>query len=275
MTPERKGMLSVLAAALLWSTGGIGIKAVDAGPIVVACLRSAIAFVALVPIFRPRIRRVTPAFVVALVSYAACLTTFVIATKWTTAANAIFIQYGGGVVLVMLLSPVVLKEHLRQSDVVTIAIALCGMALFFRGQFDSSGMAGNLVALLSAGFFAAIVLALRLERDNAAEAAVTYGNLLAALALLPFAWRDISVSRASAGILVFLGVFQIAFAYAFFVNGLKRVRATTASLIGMAEPVLNPIWVFLALGERPGPYALLGGAVVVAAIGYRAIGGRE
>ena len=101
---ERRGALLVLGAALLWSTGGVGIKAVAEGPLKVAFYRSAFAALALLLFFRPKLPRFTPGFLVALASYAACLTSFVVATKWTTAANAIFLQYSG-VVWVLLLSP--------------------------------------------------------------------------------------------------------------------------------------------------------------------------
>ena len=270
MKPEREGYLLILGAALLWSTGGLGIKAIVEGPLVVAFYRSLIAFVVLVAFFRPRIEKVTPAFVIALVCYSATLITFVTATKWTTAANAIFIQYGG-IVWILLLSPVVLKEHLHKRDVIAIAVALGGMTLFFAGRLEPRGMAGNLVALLSSFFFAIIVLALRLERDNGAGAAVTYGNILTAAVLFPFVRHDLAIAPRSAVILAFLGVFQIALAYVFFVKGLKYVPAARASLLGMVEPVMNPVWVFLMLGERPGPEAILGGLIVLGAVGWRTL----
>lgn len=270
MTPARRGALLVLAAALLWSTGGIGVKAISEPPLKVAFFRSFFAAVALLLLLRPKPPRWTPAFLVALLSYAACLTTFVVATKWTTAANAIFLQYSG-VVWVMLLSPVVLKEPFRRRDAAAIVVALGGMALFFVGKFRSGG-AGDAMAILSGAFFAGLVLALRMERDAGAEAAVTYGNVLACAALFPFVAGDLSLSAKSAGILVFLGLFQIAGAYVLFVRGLKYVTATQASLFGMLEPIANPIWVFLVLGERPGVYAIAGGAIVLAAIAWRTLG---
>src|SRR5512141_854842 len=92
---ERRGILLVLGAALLWSTGGIGIKSVPEGPLVVAFWRSAVAAVLLLPVFRPFKIRITLPFLVAVACYGGCLTTFVVATKWTTAANAIFLQYAG------------------------------------------------------------------------------------------------------------------------------------------------------------------------------------
>lgn len=270
MTSERRGILLVAAAALLWSTGGIGIKFLSEAPLKIAFYRSATAAVALLLLFRPRLWRWTPAFLVGIASYAACLTTFVLATKWTSAANAIFLQYCG-VVWVLLLSPLVLREPFRRRDAVAVAIAFAGMLLFFVGRFESRSFAGELAALASSVFFATLVLALRRERGGGAEAVVTYGNVLAALALFPFVRGDLAVSALSGLVLTLLGVVQIACAYALFVHGLKYVTATQASLVGMLEPVANPIWVFLFLGERPGAYSLLGGAIVLGAIVWRTL----
>jgi drug/metabolite transporter (DMT)-like permease len=100
---------------------------------------------------------------------------------------------------------------------------------------------------------------------------VTYGNVFAALALFPWVRGDLSVSAVSAAVLTFLGVVQIAGAYALFVHGLRYVTATQAALVGMLEPIANPIWVFLFLGERPGVFSLLGGAVVLGAIAWRTL----
>ena len=132
------------------------------------------------------------------------------------------------------------------------------MALFFVGKFEARGMAGNAMALVSSVFFAMLILALRREHD-ASRAAVTWGNVAIALVLLPFVANDLALSLRSFLVLLFLGVFQIGLAYAFFVKGLRYVTATQASLTGMLEPVANPIWVLLFLGERPSAYAIAGG----------------
>ena len=274
MQERRKGILLIVFAALLWSTGGIGIKGVDDPPLKVTFYRSAFAAIALLAVYGPRVLarrqwKSTPAFLLAILSYGACLTTFVVATKWTTAANAIFLQYAG-VVWVLLLSPIVIKEPMRRRDAIAIAVALGGMALFFVGKFDTQGMAGNAMALLSSIFFAALILALRRE-NQAARAAITWGNILVALTLLPFVAADLSLTPRSFGIYVFLGIFQIALAYVLFVRGLKYVTATEGSLTGMLEPVANPVWVFLLLGERPSAYAMAGAAVVLAAIGWHTL----
>jgi drug/metabolite transporter (DMT)-like permease len=267
---ERRGIFLVLGAALLWSTGGIGIKAITESALHVSCYRSAIAAIALFLIFRPRAVRWTPWFIVSIVSYAGTLISFVTATKLTTAANAIFLQYSG-VIWVLLLSPLVLHEKMKWRDVVAVVVAICGMALFFVQQFEARGLAGNLMAVLSSAFFALLVLSLRLQRGSVAEAAVTWGNVLTAVAVFPFIAREAAVSPRSIAWLAFLGVFQIAIAYALFVNGLKYISATEASLTGMIEPIANPIWVFFLLGERPHVLSIVGGAIVLAAIVWRTV----
>jgi drug/metabolite transporter (DMT)-like permease len=224
-------------------------------------------------IFRGGVTRVrlSGGFLVAIISYGACLTTFVTATKWTTAANAIFLQYAG-VVWVMLLSPLVLREPMRRRDVMAIVAALGGMALFFVGKLEARGMSGNAMALLSSVFFATLVLSLRREHD-ASRAAVAWGNVVVALALLPFVAGDLSLTLKSLLTLAFLGVFQIGFAYAAFVKGLRHITATEASLTGMIEPVANPVWVLLFLGERPSSFAIAGAVVVLAAIAWHTMQG--
>jgi drug/metabolite transporter (DMT)-like permease len=269
---RRTGILLVFGAALLWSTGGLGIKALADPPLKVAFFRSAVAAVALLLWFRPRLFRPTLGFLAAVASYAACLITFVVATKWTSAANAIFLQYSG-VVWVLLLSPLVVQEPFRARDAAAIGVAFAGMALFFVGRFDSPGRAGDAVALLSGVFFAGLVLSLRRERGPTAEAAVTWGNVATAAALFPFVASDLSLTPRSAGILVALGVFQLAGAYVLFVRGIDTVTATQAALVGMVEPIANPIWVFLFLGERPGALSIVGGLVVLGAIAWRTLTG--
>ena len=275
---RRTGILFIVAAALLWSTGGIGIKGVDEPALKLTFYRSLFAAVALMLLFGRRVWGVrswksTPVFVIAVISYAATLITFVAATKLTTAANAIFLQYAG-VIWVLLLSPVVLGEKMRSRDVIAIGAAIGGMALFFVGKFEMRGMTGNAVALLSSFFFAALVLCLRKEH-GAAESAIVWGNVAAAVVTLPFIASDLTLGRGALVALVLLGVFQIGLAYLLFVRGLKHVTATQASLTGMLEPVMNPVWVFLFLGERPSPFAIGGAAVVLSAIAWHTLAGTE
>lgn len=278
MTPRRKGLLYIACAAILWSTGGIGIKAIADPPLKVSFYRSLFAAAGLFlllgrDVWGRRRWRSSAVFGIAIFSYCSCLTTFVIATKWTTAANAIFLQYAG-VIWVLLLSPLVVGEARQARDAIAITAALGGMALFFVGRLEARGMAGNAMALLSSIFFAGLILALRRERD-AAQSAITWGNLVLALVLLPAVHDQLALSVRSFAVLLFLGLFQIALAYVFFVKGLHLVTATQASLTGMIEPVANPLWVLLFLGERPSPFAIAGAAVVLTAIAWHTVSGAE
>ena len=273
MNPKRTGVLFIVLAAILWSSGGIGIKAVTEGPLAVAFYRSLFAAVTLLLLFRREVLsfRFSISFVAAVVSYAACLLTFVTATKWTTAANAIFLQYAG-VVWVLLLSPIVLKEPMRRRDVIAVSAAFAGMALFFVGRFEPRGMAGNAMALLSSVFFATLILALRRE-PHASRAAVTWGNLLLAITLAPFVLSEGLPDERPLFVLALLGIFQIGFAYAAFVKGLQYVTATEASLIGMIEPVANPVWVLIFLGEQPSAFAIGGAVIVLIAVAWHTLQG--
>ncbi|HEX3108906.1 MAG TPA: DMT family transporter, partial [Thermoanaerobaculia bacterium] len=143
MTDRQKGIAYVASAALLWSTGGIGIKAIADPPLKVTFYRSLFAAIGLFillgrDVWSRRRWSSSTTFAIAIVSYCACLTTFVVATKWTTAANAIFLQYAG-VVWVLLFAPVVVGEAMRGRDVIAIIFAIGGMALFFVGRFEARG----------------------------------------------------------------------------------------------------------------------------------------
>jgi drug/metabolite transporter (DMT)-like permease len=196
--------------------------------------------------------------------------TFVVATKWTTAANAIFLQ-DSGIVWVLIFSPLVARDAIRGRDVAAVSACLAGMVLFFVGRLSARGMAGNGVALLSGAFYAATVLMLRRNRGEASQWTAILGNALGALCALPFISRPFAVTIHDFSILAFLGVVQIGCAYALFVKGLEAITAAEASIISLLEPVLNPIWVFLGVGERPTVFAIAGGAIVVAAIVWRTV----
>lgn len=266
----------VAAAALLWSTGGVLIKATSLSPWELSFARSLLAAITVALLTRREgfgLNRVTG---VAAVLYAALLILFVSATKWTTAANAIFLQYTAPV-YVLLLEPWLFKERFRPRDAVVIGVCVAGMALFFVGRLRPQDVAGNLAALASGLCFALFTLSLR--HPDAAKvnraSAVIYGNLLLAVVCVPAFWaRGTGVSAGppltlhDAGIVTFLGTVQIGVAYTLFTRGIARgVRALDAGIVGYVEPVLNPIWVFLFLGERPGVWALAGGMIIVGAVG--------
>ena len=267
-------ILFVLAAALLWSTGGLFIKATSLSAFELSFGRSLLAAATVAYFTRREGFRANAFTVVAAVLYAALLLLFVMATKRTTAANAIFLQYTAPV-YVLVLEPLIFKEKYRRRDVVVVAACVAGIALFFVGRLRPEEMSGNLLALLSGACFAAFVLLFRHPRAGKVNRAssIIYGNLLLALLCAPsFVAGLQKVTAIDLAVIAFLGVFQIGLAYTLFTRGIERgVRSLDAGLVGFVEPVSNPLWVYLFLGERPSPSALAGGALIITAVALHTI----
>jgi len=268
----RRAVLAVAGAAILWSTGGLFIKLAPMPALAVACGRSLIAGLFYLAVLRPDLRagRWTTA-----AAYAGCIVTFVSATKLTTAANAIFLQYTGPA-YVLVLSPFLLDEPFRPIDGICVALSLAGMSLFFVVKVQSGQLLGNLLAIASGVFFALAVVLLRRDAKTGrgdALPSTTLGNFLAAALTAPWALSaaPAMLSGRGAAVLLYLGIVQLGLAYLLFVRGVRRVPAAEASLISMLEPVLNPVWVLIGVGERPGRWAIAGGAVVIAAVVVRTL----
>jgi drug/metabolite transporter (DMT)-like permease len=262
-------LLYVLAAALLWSTGGLFIKWTTIGGLELSFWRSLFAIFT-VAFFTRRegfgINRLTAA---ASFLYAVLLILFVLATKTTTAANAIFLQYTAPVYL-LILEPVIYKEKFRSRDLITVAVCLGGMGLFFVGQLRPQDVAGNVMALASGLCFAIYFLLLRHPRAREVNRAssVIYGNTLAVIMTAPWGLATFtSITGHDIAGVAYLGIIQLGVAYTFFTLGMARgVRSLDAGIICYVEPVLNPVWVFLVLGEQPSKWALLGGSIIIVAV---------
>jgi len=259
----------LLAAAVLWSTAGAAIKRCGLDGWQIAGGRSLVAAVFL--LLAVREARVRPTLRVLLVSvaYAFTVVLFVLATKLTTAANAIFIQ-DTAPLWVLLLSPWLLRETPTRGELLAIPVYGLGLGLFFLDELTAGQVAGNLVALASGVAFALSIVGLRLLRHEGPRALV-YGNLIAAAAALPLWPAGPAATPVDLALLLYLGVFQLGLAYLAFSRGLAGTPAIEASLLVLLEPVLNPIWTFLFAGERPGPWAIAGGAVVLGATAWRTV----
>jgi drug/metabolite transporter (DMT)-like permease len=168
------------------------------------------------------------------------------------------------------LEPLLYKEKFRRSDLFTVIACIVGMTLFFVGKLRPQDVSGNLTALASGVCFAFYVLLLRHSRSQQVNRAssVIYGNLILVIALAPFGLAAIPVMTTNDIIAVsYLGIVQIGVAYTLFTLGMARgVRSLDAGIVGYIEPVLNPVWVFLMLGERPSQWALVGGAIIISAV---------
>lgn len=264
----------LLAAAALFSTGGAAIKACALPPWQVAGFRSAIAAAAIALLVPPARRGWTRRTFFVGVGYAATLVLFALANKYTTSANAIFLQSTAPLYL-LLAGPLLLRERPSREDLVFMAALGAGLALFFVGTEAPRVTApdpglGNTLALASGVTWAASVSGLRwLARDDAgggaALSAALAGNLIAAAVCIPVAWPLAAGAPSDWALLTFLGVCQIGLAYVCLARGVRRISAFEASLLLLLEPVLNPIWSWLVHGETPGTLALAGAAVILAA----------
>jgi drug/metabolite transporter (DMT)-like permease len=175
----------------------------------------------------------------------------------------------------------VLKEKFRFSDLITVAVCLGGMLLFFVDSAPNAQLSpesqfiGNILGLCSGVCLGGYILLLRHPKTKQQHPAssVFYGNIFAVLAMLPFIIPNPSAwSGKDLVAVIILGVFQIGLAYFLFTYGVTHgVRSLDASIIGFLEPLLNPIWVFIFLDEKPSRWAILGGAVIISAIVFHTL----
>jgi DME family drug/metabolite transporter len=280
-----RGLLLTLGAALLWSFGGLGIKVIDAGDVAIAGWRSFFAIPVLLVVLGPgRIVAGAPAALRsprvwgAALAYALTLISFVTATRLTTAATAIALQYTGPIYVALLSGPL-LGEKMRPVDWLALAGCLGGMLLFTQEELSPDDHAGIALALFSGVCFGALPLLLRLEfrAHPGMEAplspvlAILLGNVLTVLLT---AWPMLSEpprDGLSWAVAAALGVFQIGAAYLLYTAGVRRLRAVEAALVTTVEPVLNPVWVAMGTGEIPGFFTVLGGIVIVLSVSAQGI----
>ena len=271
----------VVGAALLSSTGGAAIKAGAFSGMQVASIRSGIAAVALLLWVRGGARwswRVLPIAGV----YAATLVLFVMSTKLTTAASAIFLQSTAPLYIVAL-APLLLRERFDRRDLLFVSAAAAGLAFCFLGQPEATTTApdpvlGNVLGAACSVTWALTLLGLRWGEQHApgtAVAAVIAGNVLACASGIPSLLPLPAASPAEWATLVYLGVFQIGLAYILLTSAVGHLPTLHISLLLLLEPVLNPIWTWLVHAENPGGWTLVGGAIVIAASAAQAVFGRR
>jgi len=271
-TDHAQATLQLVFVALLWSVGGLLIKAVDWPPLAVAGGRGVIAAVFLLLTNRGLQFRLSGVQIGAGVAYAACTISFVVANKLTTAANAILIQYTAPV-WVALFGSWLLGERASRVDWVTITLVLVGLALFLGDGLGAGSMAGNLTALFCGVAFAAMTLLLRRQRGRPPTESIILGNLISFVLGLPWMIGSPLPSAPGLAALAALGVFQLGLSYWLYSRAIRHVTAMEAVLIPVLEPLLNPFWVFLARGEKPSALAFVGGILVLGAVVGRGLWG--
>jgi len=262
-------ILYLVLTAVLWSTGGFFIKAVDVSPLAIAGVRSLIsALLILATIRKPKFSWSWPQIGAAF-AYAATLLLFVVATKLTTSANAILIQYSAPIYAAFL-GAWILKERLKPLDIITIFTVLFGIFLFFIDSISFDGFLGNLLAALSGFTFGSFAVLMRMQKEGSPIESVLLGNIIVAAFGLPF--LSLQMPDAKGWLyMVIMGVLQLGLPYILYSKAIKHVTALEATLIPVLEPILNPVWVFILVGEAPGKWAIVGGVIVIAAVTGRCL----
>lgn len=249
----------------MWSIGGVLIKSVNLHPLAIAGIRGLIAACVLALVARKMKFIWTRAQWISIVSFAYTTLAFVTATKMTTAANAILLQFTAPVYVALLSGPL-LGERITKKDVIALVIVMCGMAVFFMEKLSGDHMLGNLIAISSGISFAGIALGLRMQKGESTFESLLGGHLLTAAVGIPFVFMGEMPSAQDMGVLLTLGVVQLGIPYVLYGIAVRHVTALEATMVPVIEPILNPVWVALFMNEFPSFYSILGGAIVIAAV---------
>jgi len=267
---RRQAIFFLVLTAILWSSSGLLVKLISWQPLSILsgrCILSAGVFWVFLKC--PTRFQWTGLQFLGAVGYLGSQLFFIMATKLTTAANAIFLQYTLPIYIV-LFGYWFLNERPQRADWISLVVIFTGLFLFFGDDLNFNGVTGNILAIVSGMFMAALMLCMRKQKDGNPANTILLANILGAVIGLPFLFQE-SFTPTNIGIISYLGIFQIGLSFVLYSIAIKQVKALESSLILTLEPILNPLWVFLVIGETPGKLALIGGLFVIGAVTARAI----
>ncbi len=260
------GLMAVCAG--LWSIAGIFIKLVPWNAMVIAGFRSLIAVAVVLLFMRMTGRRIqlNLSSFQSGVCIAATFFAFVSANKMTTAANSIVLQFTSPV-FILIISALVFHQHFHRMDLITVVVTLFGISLFFFDKLGAGKLIGNCLAILAGLFMAGMYVITGRTDDDSRMSGILFGHLLTAVIGVPMIFFfSTPVSSTAVISILALGVIQLGIPYILYGLAVKDCPPLACSLVGAIEPLLNPLWVFLFDGERPGKFAFMGGAIVIAAV---------
>ena len=269
MTKTQKiGTAQMLACSLLWSMAGIMFKYIPWNGVVIASLRAAIAGAVVFAFIRVRGMELSVSAKTIPTGIAKGLTCllFVVANKMTTAANAIVLQYTAPVFL-LLFSALIYGRRFSRADVTAVGLTLAGISLFFLGRFDAGRMIGNLIAVAAGASMGVMYMLMGEVTESERLSSVLIGEAFTFLVGVPFLFLyPPAVTAVPAAFIVILGIFQLGIPYILYSLAAGKCSPLACCLLGALEPLLNPLWVLIFYGEKPGVFALIGGAVVIATV---------
>lgn len=268
MTKENNAMLKMLLCACLWSIAGIIIKMVNMNSFAIAGFRSLFAAAA-VGVFMAVTKKrivISKKTVIGAVFLCATFMAFVTANKLTTAANAIVLQFTAPI-FVMIIEALLMHKKPKVFDALTVLVTLGGISLFFLDSLGSGRSTGDIIAVFAGLFLGLFFFTIGESQGDEKISGILFGQLLTAVIGIPFVFfTENTVNAQSIMWIAVLGVFQLGIPYILLSEASKYCPPLACSLISVAEPLLNPVWVAVFYGEIPGFAALAGGVTVIVAV---------
>jgi drug/metabolite transporter (DMT)-like permease len=273
MIRDSKGtaIASLVLCSILWSSAGFLVKLVSWDPFAIAGVRSLIGFLTMLIVIRKP--RFTFSFnqVMAAIMYSATMILFITANKMTTSANAVLLQYTEPVFIIILGRWLLTDEKAGVGDWLSIGGVFIGMILFFLDDLSFSGNLGNLLAVLSGVTFALTAIFMRRQKEGRPADSFMLAHIITFAISIPFILSAGVPSVTGMTGLVLLGVFQMGIPSVLYGRGVRGVSAISCALITMIEPVMNPVWVAVFIGELPSARAIAGGCIILGCVLLRTV----
>lgn len=257
------GMVYVLISAVLFSLGGVLIKKITWSPITINGIRNIFAFMVMaLYIIKKRHKVVINKVVIwGAVCNILMNLTFVMATKLTSAANAIVLQFTEPIFLILFIW-LIWKQKPDKKAILACIFVFGGILCFFFDKISYDGQLGNLLAIISGALYAFVFLIKKMKKSDF-ESSILISQLASFLIFIPWYFKESNYTAANVLLIMILGFVQMGLAYVFLAMGLDRVSPVTASLTSTIEPILNPILVAVIYGEMISGIAIAGAAIVI------------
>ena len=269
---HKKAIAITCFVALMWSLAGFNIKMIEWSPYAIAAGRSLVAVILLDPlVLRKGFPKIDRYVIGGAICYAAFNYCFITSTTLTSSAIAIMMQYTAPI-YVALLSWLFLRERVGWADIISVGFVFLGMIFFFLDSNSGGSLKGNIVSIFNGITFAGISIFLRLQKDGNPALSMYLGNVISAVAGLPIMWNAGMPDTISLLFLLLAGLL-VAVSYTLYAKASTGLSALETVLIPIIDPVMNPVWVFLFLDERPGALTIVGAAVILVSVTIRVVSG--
>lgn len=257
------GLWFILASAIFFSLGGVLIKSITWSSITINGIRNLIAFIVMLFYIKIIHHKIVINKVVVFGAICNLLMnlTFVIATKLTSAANAIVLQFTAPIFLILYIW-IEWKKKPEKNAVTASLLVFLGILCFFFDKISLDVQLGNLIAIISGALYAVIFMLKKIKNTDF-ESSILISQITSFIIFIPWYFKETDFSSTNFILIIILGVLQMGVAYIFLAKGLDRVSPVAAALTSTIEPILNPIWVAIFCGEMISPIAMVGAIIVI------------